>query len=175
MRAFADALDCVPMALAQNSGLSPIETLASIKSRQVKEKNTRLGVDCMQTGSSGKSLALHHRPIHTSPIRPRNLSISLDLALRITVFKVFKHVLCVAHAVSPGSGVVIGRHARHFHTAHPQRPPPPRYAPNEGPARWVVQRTPPVAVIFGSANVLHVYPRSPSLVATHLSHHKHHI
>jgi len=52
MRAFADALDCVPMALAQNSGLSPIETLASIKSRQVKEKNTRLGVDCMQTGSS---------------------------------------------------------------------------------------------------------------------------
>lgn len=53
MRAFADALDAVPMALAENSGLSPIETLASIKSRQVKEKNTRLGVDCMQTGSNG--------------------------------------------------------------------------------------------------------------------------
>ena len=54
MRAFADALDSVPMALAENSGLSPIETLASIKSRQVKEKNSRLGVDCMQTGSNGK-------------------------------------------------------------------------------------------------------------------------
>ena len=54
MRAFADALDAVPMALAENSGLSPIETLASIKSRQVKENNTRLGVDCMQTGSNGK-------------------------------------------------------------------------------------------------------------------------
>jgi T-complex protein 1 subunit epsilon len=53
MRAFADALDSVPMALAENSGLSPIETLASIKSRQVKEKNARLGVDCMQTGSNG--------------------------------------------------------------------------------------------------------------------------
>ncbi|KAK0120169.1 T-complex protein 1 subunit epsilon [Cadophora gregata] len=52
MRAFADALDAVPMALAENSGLSPIETLASIKSRQVTEKNTRLGVDCMQTGSN---------------------------------------------------------------------------------------------------------------------------
>lgn len=52
MRAFADALDAVPMALAENSGLSPIETLASIKSRQVKEKNTRLGVDCMMTGSN---------------------------------------------------------------------------------------------------------------------------
>lgn len=54
MRAFADALDQVPMALAENSGLSPIETLANIKSRQAKEKNTRLGVDCMQTGSNGK-------------------------------------------------------------------------------------------------------------------------
>lgn len=53
MRAFAEALDAVPMALAENSGLSPIEALASIKSRQVKEKNTRLGVDCMQTGSNG--------------------------------------------------------------------------------------------------------------------------
>lgn len=54
MRAFAEALDAVPMALAENSGLSPIETLANIKSRQAKEKNTRLGVDCMQTGSNGK-------------------------------------------------------------------------------------------------------------------------
>ncbi|KAJ5216083.1 uncharacterized protein N7498_002490 [Penicillium cinerascens] len=52
MRAFADALDAVPMALAENSGLSPIETLASIKSRQVKEKNSRLGVDCMMTGTN---------------------------------------------------------------------------------------------------------------------------
>lgn len=55
MRAFADALDAVPMALAENSGLSPIETLAAIKSRQVKENNTRLGVDCMFTGNNGKS------------------------------------------------------------------------------------------------------------------------
>jgi hypothetical protein len=54
MRAFAEALDAVPMALAENSGLSPIETLANIKSRQAKENNSRLGVDCMQTGSNGK-------------------------------------------------------------------------------------------------------------------------
>lgn len=53
MRAFADAMDSVPLALAENSGLSPIETLASIKSRQVKENNTRLGVDCMMTGNNG--------------------------------------------------------------------------------------------------------------------------
>jgi T-complex protein 1 subunit epsilon len=54
MRAFADALDAIPMALAENSGLSPIEALAEIKSRQIKESNSRLGVDCMQTGSNGK-------------------------------------------------------------------------------------------------------------------------
>jgi hypothetical protein len=53
MRAFAEALDAIPMTLAENSGLSPIETLASLKSRQVKEKNSRFGVDCMQTGSDG--------------------------------------------------------------------------------------------------------------------------
>jgi T-complex protein 1 subunit epsilon len=52
MRAFADALDAVPLALAENSGLSPIETLAAIKSRQVKENNSRLGVDCMLTGNN---------------------------------------------------------------------------------------------------------------------------
>jgi T-complex protein 1 subunit epsilon len=55
MRAFANALDMVPMALAENSGLSPIETLASVKSRQVKEKNTRLGIDCLQLGNNGIS------------------------------------------------------------------------------------------------------------------------
>jgi T-complex protein 1 subunit epsilon len=55
MRAFAEALDAIPMALAENSGLPPIQSLAEIKSRQVTEKNSRLGVDCMQTGSNGES------------------------------------------------------------------------------------------------------------------------
>lgn len=52
MRAFATALDAVPLALAENSGLSPIETLSSIKSRQIKENNPRLGVDCNLTGTN---------------------------------------------------------------------------------------------------------------------------
>ena len=42
MRAFADALDAVPMALAENSGLSPIETLAEVKAaRPTKDYDTR--------------------------------------------------------------------------------------------------------------------------------------
>ncbi|CAG8527216.1 7333_t:CDS:2 [Acaulospora colombiana] len=42
VRAFSYALDAIPLALAENSGLSPIETLADIKSRQVTENNSRL-------------------------------------------------------------------------------------------------------------------------------------
>lgn len=53
MRAFANALDAVPLALAENSGLSPIETLSEVKSRQVTENNSRLGVDCNIRGTNG--------------------------------------------------------------------------------------------------------------------------
>lgn len=55
MRGFAEALDAVPMALAENSGLNPIATLADIKSQQVKAGpgvRGKLGVDCMQRGSN---------------------------------------------------------------------------------------------------------------------------
>lgn len=52
MRSFASALESVPLALAENSGLSPIETLAEVQSRQVKENNFRLGVDCNLTGNN---------------------------------------------------------------------------------------------------------------------------
>jgi len=44
-------LDSIPLALAENSGLPAIETLAFIKQRQHQDKNPRLGVDCMQTGT----------------------------------------------------------------------------------------------------------------------------
>ena len=53
MRAFSDALEAIPLALAENSGLNPIQTVADIKSRQVAEGNARLGVDCMDTGING--------------------------------------------------------------------------------------------------------------------------
>lgn len=53
MRAFSAALDAVPLALAENSGLSPIETLTDVKSRQVKESNSQLGIDCMSKGNNG--------------------------------------------------------------------------------------------------------------------------
>ncbi|KAG0711919.1 T-complex protein 1 subunit epsilon [Chionoecetes opilio] len=50
-RAFADALESIPMALAENSGLSPIYTLSDCKARQVAEKNPALGIDCNHNGT----------------------------------------------------------------------------------------------------------------------------
>lgn len=52
VRAFADALDDIPMALAENAGLQPIVEVSKIKSRQLEEKNPRLGVDCNQMGDN---------------------------------------------------------------------------------------------------------------------------
>ena len=52
MRAFADALDAVPLALAENSGLPPIESLTVVKARQLKEGNPYLGIDCNDTGTN---------------------------------------------------------------------------------------------------------------------------
>ncbi|KAH8053468.1 hypothetical protein JL720_14677 [Aureococcus anophagefferens] len=52
IRAFADALDDVPMALAENSGLSPITELTAVKAKQLAEKNPNLGVDCLQQGTN---------------------------------------------------------------------------------------------------------------------------
>lgn len=52
IRAFADALESVPMALAENSGFSPIKTVSDVKSRQIAENNPRLGVDCLNKGTN---------------------------------------------------------------------------------------------------------------------------
>ncbi|GMM37381.1 chaperonin-containing T-complex subunit [Saccharomycopsis crataegensis] len=51
-KAFADALDAIPMTLAENSGLNSIEALTELKSRHIKEQNTHLGVDCLGKGSN---------------------------------------------------------------------------------------------------------------------------
>lgn len=52
IRAFADALDDIPMALAENSGLSPISTLSEVKARQISEACPFLGIDCMGAGTN---------------------------------------------------------------------------------------------------------------------------
>mgnify|MGYP002757088316 FL=1 len=51
-RAFSAALDVIPLALAENSGLAPIESLAMVKSKQVTESDARYGIDCMGRGNN---------------------------------------------------------------------------------------------------------------------------
>ena len=51
MRAFAEALEAPPLALAENSGFSPIETVAAVRARQVAENNPYIGIDCQERGT----------------------------------------------------------------------------------------------------------------------------
>ncbi|TKS87831.1 T-complex protein 1 subunit epsilon [Collichthys lucidus] len=52
MRSFADALEVIPMALAENSGLNPIQTMTEVRARQVKESNSFLGIDCLHNNTN---------------------------------------------------------------------------------------------------------------------------
>ena len=54
-RAFAKALESVPLALAENSGLNPINCLTEIKAKQVNTNCNYLGIDCMQKGNDMKA------------------------------------------------------------------------------------------------------------------------
>ncbi|KAL7648470.1 UNVERIFIED_CONTAM: hypothetical protein RMT77_000376 [Armadillidium vulgare] len=50
-RAFSDALENIPLALAENAALSPIRTLTEVKTRQISENNPALGIDCNSAGT----------------------------------------------------------------------------------------------------------------------------
>lgn len=54
MRAYGHALETVPLALAENSGLGPIQTLTEVRSQQVNNSNPHLGIDCLNKGTNGK-------------------------------------------------------------------------------------------------------------------------
>lgn len=60
MRAFSDALDAVPIALAENSGLHAINALTEVKARQAAERNPHLGIDCLSTGTNGDASPSMH-------------------------------------------------------------------------------------------------------------------
>merc|ERR1719174_697742 len=52
MRGYAAALDVIPMALAENSGLNPIACMAAVKAKQAESQDSWHGVDCMLTGTT---------------------------------------------------------------------------------------------------------------------------
>jgi T-complex protein 1 subunit epsilon len=47
IRAFGEALEQIPLALADNSGFAKLDALAECKRRQIGEKNPRIGVNCL--------------------------------------------------------------------------------------------------------------------------------
>merc|ERR1711983_560473 len=60
-RAFADALEHIPLSLAENSGLDPIRTLTETKASQVAENNHAIGVNCSdnaQTNDMKKQMVI---------------------------------------------------------------------------------------------------------------------
>lgn len=52
MRAFADALESVPSALASNSGLNAMSEVTNVRKRQLETGNPRLGIDCKSAGTN---------------------------------------------------------------------------------------------------------------------------
>ncbi|XP_017482947.1 PREDICTED: T-complex protein 1 subunit epsilon [Rhagoletis zephyria] len=79
-RAFADALESIPLALAENSGLSPIETVAEVKARQLKESKPHLGIDCMLKGTNDMKA---QNVIETLNSKKQQLSLATQLVKMI--------------------------------------------------------------------------------------------
>ena len=67
-RAFADALENIPLALAENSGLPPIESVSEVKARQISEGNHWLGIDSLDKGTNGEFLFQRFLTDQLSPI-----------------------------------------------------------------------------------------------------------
>ncbi|KAK5979830.1 hypothetical protein GCK32_000727 [Trichostrongylus colubriformis] len=51
-RAFADALEAIPMALAENSGLGIIDAITDLKAKQIETGKPYLGIDAMFSGTN---------------------------------------------------------------------------------------------------------------------------
>jgi T-complex protein 1 subunit epsilon len=51
VRAFADALEEIPMTLAENSGFNAIEYVSELKKKQIEDQNPFIGVDAMSKGT----------------------------------------------------------------------------------------------------------------------------
>eukprot|EP01059_Diplonema_ambulator_P029235 TRINITY_DN484_c0_g1_i1.p1 TRINITY_DN484_c0_g1~~TRINITY_DN484_c0_g1_i1.p1 ORF type:complete len:534 (+),score=236.01 TRINITY_DN484_c0_g1_i1:46-1647(+) len=64
IRAFAAALDAVPITLAENSGLNGVVTLSGVKAEQQKSKVHSLGIDCMERGTCNMKDQLVYETLH---------------------------------------------------------------------------------------------------------------
>ena len=86
IRAFADALDDIPLALAENSGLDPIEELAAAKSRQIKENNPFIGLGISEEQNADGNFSANMKDIgvfETLPGKQEQLSLATQVVKMI--------------------------------------------------------------------------------------------
>ncbi|CAI7814254.1 unnamed protein product, partial [Closterium sp. NIES-53] len=106
MRAFAEALEAVPMALAENSGLPPIDTVSSIKAQQVKGRPLQFDtwLDDLQLyllSDSRDSVSLFDHTSGAAPAPPA----TADSATRSQKAQALYDVV-VAHYSSPATAAL---------------------------------------------------------------------
>lgn len=63
IRGFSDALDDIPLALAENSGLDPIKQLAAAKSRQIKEGSPLIGLGLNEVADADGTFATNMKEV----------------------------------------------------------------------------------------------------------------
>ena len=98
IRAFADALDDIPLALAENSGLSPIEEVAAVKSRQLKENNHFIGLGI--SGDETDDAGLHSSDMKAMGVFETLMGKQQQLQLATQVVKM---ILKIDDVISLGS------------------------------------------------------------------------
>lgn len=74
IRAFGDALDDIPLALAENAGLSPIDEVTAIKSRQVKEGVHTIGLSLLAVDETESKIDINStKDNHTTDMKAQGV------------------------------------------------------------------------------------------------------
>merc|ERR1712048_630639 len=89
VRAFADALEEIPLTLAENSGYNPIEYVSKLREEQVTEDNPFIGVDANHKGTTN----MHAQGIYESVMSKKQ---QLELATQVV-----KMILKIDDVIAP--------------------------------------------------------------------------
>jgi T-complex protein 1 subunit epsilon len=89
VRAFADALEEIPLTLAENSGYNAIEYVSSLRQEQISEANPFIGVDANLQGTKN----MYEQGIFESVLSKKN---QLELATQVV-----KMILKIDDVIAP--------------------------------------------------------------------------
>merc|ERR1711865_1062987 len=89
VRAFADALEEIPLTLAENSGYAPIKYVSEVREEQVSEDNPFIGVDANHKGTTN----MHAQGIYESAASKKH---QLELATQVV-----KMILKIDDVIAP--------------------------------------------------------------------------